>query len=144
MTSLEPKAIETGQIVASTLHLPLVTAVNLHEHERDSVSFCTNETQFRARVIRLLEHPEDHVFGEETGSQARQRFSRAITSAVERHPDQNLAVVTHGTVLSMFVSRVAGIESVPLWKRLGMPSFIALHLPDYSLLEIVANVAQLH
>lgn len=141
MTSLEPKAMETGQAVASILDLPLVTATDLHEHQRDSVSFCADEIQFREHVKRLLEHPDDRVFGEETGNQAHQRFSRAITLATQRHPSQNLAVVTHGTVLSMFVSRAAGIKAVALWKRLGMPSFVALRLPDYDLLEIVANLS---
>jgi len=142
VTSLEPKALETGQLVASMLELPQTAAAGLHEHVRQSVSYCADEAQFQASVVRMLEQPGQPVFGDETGDQAHQRFSQAIASVIEHYPQGNLAVVTHGTVLSLFVSRAVGIEPVPLWKRLGLPSFVALGLPHCGLLEIVESVSE--
>lgn len=144
VTSLESKALETGQLVASMLELPQAAAAGIHEHERRSVAFCADEAKFQASVVRMLEQPGQPVFGDETGDQAHQRFSQAIDSVIERYPQGNLAVVTHGTVLSLFVSRAVRIEPIPLWKRLGLPSFVALQLPDSGLLEIVESVSEAH
>jgi broad specificity phosphatase PhoE len=140
VSSLEPKATETGLLVARILELPQATAGDLHEHERNSVTFCGDEAQFKAQVVRVLEHPQAPVFGDETGSEAQERFAQALASVMERYTAGNIAVVTHGTVLSLFVSRAAGIKAAPLWNRLGMPSFVVLRLPGYGIVEIVESV----
>jgi broad specificity phosphatase PhoE len=39
ITSIEPKAIETGELTAQRLGIPYRVMENLHEHERDSAPF---------------------------------------------------------------------------------------------------------
>jgi len=39
VTIVEPKAAETGQIIAASLDVPVMTAPGLHEHERDVMPF---------------------------------------------------------------------------------------------------------
>lgn len=139
VTSTEPKAIETGRIVGERLGIPVEAAPNLHEHERPGTGLDTVE-QFEARVARLLESPGELVLGVETGDEARRRFSAAVDDVMRQHPDGNLAIVSHGTVISLFVARVAGIDPVPFWTGLGLPAFVVLSYPDCSLLEIVTSV----
>jgi broad specificity phosphatase PhoE len=139
ITSLEPKAIETGQIVANALGLPIATAPNLHEHERPQVEPFGTREQFQARVCRLFEHPGELIFGNETADESHSRFAGAIASVLEAHPSGNLAVVTHGTVLTLFVARAAGLDPVPFWKQLGLPAFVALSLPAMEV-EAVENL----
>jgi broad specificity phosphatase PhoE len=140
VTSTEPKAIETGQIVASRLSIPVEAAPNLHEHERRNVGLFDTREQFEAKVARLLERPGALVFGEETGEEACDRFAAAIADVLEGHPSGNLAIVSHGTVITLFVARVAGIDPVPFWKGLGLPAFAVLSHPGLALLEVVASV----
>lgn len=139
VTSLEPKAIETGQIVARALGLPTETAPSLHEHERPKVELFGTRQQFEAQVVRLFEHPEELIFGNETADEAHSRFADAIGKVLEAHPSGNLAIVTHGTVLTLFVARAAGLDPVPFWKQLGLPAFVALSLPDLTV-KAVENV----
>jgi len=139
VTSTEPKAIETGQIVGERLGIPIEAAPNLHEHERPGTGLDTPE-QFRSKVGRLLENPGDLVFGAETGDEARERFSAAVDDAMRRHPAGNVVIVTHGTVMTLFVARVAGIDPVPFWKGLGLPAYVVLSYPELALLEVVASV----
>jgi len=80
------------------------------------------------------------VFGGESADQAHQRFSQAIARVMERHPDQNVAVVSHGTVMTLFVARAVGLEPFPFWKRLGLPAFVVLSWPQLDLLTIVEKV----
>jgi broad specificity phosphatase PhoE len=77
--------------------------------------------------------------GKETAVQANERFSKAIASLVNKHPHKNLVTVAHGTAITLFVTQVAGLEPFPLWKRLGLPSFVVLFLPKMELLTIVEN-----
>jgi broad specificity phosphatase PhoE len=136
VTSIEPKAIETGRIVAQHLKAPLETAEGLHEHERPEATFGSME-QFEAAVARLFEQPGRLVFGAETADQAHQRFAQAVTATIGRYPYQSVAIVTHGTVMALFVSRMVGLEPLLLWKRLGLPAFVVLSLPSFGLVAVV-------
>ena len=139
VTSTEPKAIETGRIVGQQLGVPVEAAPDLHEHERPGTDLVTVE-QFQDKVARLLENPDEQVFGAETGDEARKRFSAAVDTVLQRFPAGNLAIVSHGTVMSLFVARAAGIDPVPFWKGLGLPAFVVLSHPGLALLEIVTTV----
>lgn len=140
VSSQESKAVETGQIVAGTLGLPLETAPGLHEHERGVVRDLGSREEFQAQVARFFEHPDRLVLGYETADEAHARFARAVASAIERRPAINLAIVSHGTVITLFVARATGLDPVPFWKGLGFPSFVVLSLPELALLEVVADV----
>ena len=140
VTSLEPKAAETGQIAADILGVPFKTASGLHEHQRPRAGLFRTREQFEARVARLFERPGELILGNETADQAHARFATAIAAVVGQHPAGNLVVVTHGTVLTLFVTRIVGLDPVPFWKRLGLPCFVVLLLPDLDLLKVVANV----
>lgn len=140
ITSTEPKAVETGQIVADSLDLPLETTPGLHEHERGVVTSIGGREAFQAQVSRLFEHPDELVFGTETADQAHARFTSAVAAVIERHPHGNLAIVAHGTVMTLFIAHATGLDPIPFWKSLGLPSFAVLSLPDLHLLEVIENV----
>jgi len=140
ISSEEPKAIETGQIVAETLGLPFETAPGLHEHVRGVVRDLGSREGFQAQVARFFEHPDELVLGYETADEAHARFARAIASVIERRPTTNLAIVSHGTVMALFITRTAGLDPIPFWKGLGLPSIVVLSLPDLEALEMVVDV----
>ena len=133
-SSQEPKAQETSQIIAQQLVKPLFIVPGLHEHERKTVRF-TNEDQFEASVKEFFEHPDALVFGEETAAQVLNRFSSAVDQLISQNRDQNLVVVSHGTVITLFVANNCGIEPFPFWNRLDLPSFVVLSLPDLVVLS---------
>jgi len=137
VTSLEPKALETGRIVGKILSVPVETGLDLHEHERPGVGLFANHEQFRSLVLRLFEQPGELVFGRETADQAHSRFARGIARVLDDHPGGNIAVVTHGTVMSLFGGRATGLDPAQLWLRLGLPALIALSWPGLDLLEMV-------
>jgi broad specificity phosphatase PhoE len=141
ITSEEAKAAETGQIVAGILGLPLETAAGLHEHERGVVTELGNQGEFRAQVTRLLERPDELVMGRETANQAHARFAAAVAHVVAQHPSGNLAIVSHGTVMTLLITRANRLEPVPFWRSLGLPAFVVLLLPGLRLLELVESGA---
>jgi broad specificity phosphatase PhoE len=140
VTSDEPKAAETGQIVAHVLGLPVETAPGLHEHERAAVRDLGSQEAFQAQVVRFFEHPGELVLGYETADRAHARFAAAVARVLEQYPEGNLAIVSHGTVLTLFVARANGLDPVPFWKGLGLPAFAVLSLPEFGLREVVEKV----
>jgi broad specificity phosphatase PhoE len=141
VASEEPRAAETGQIVARMLDLSFETAPDLHEHERGVVQDMGSQEAFQAQVARLFERPGERVLGYETADQAHTRFAAAVARVLEQHPTGNPAIVSHGTVMTLLVARANDLDPLPFWKRLGLPAFAVLTLPAFDLLEVVANPA---
>src|SRR5439155_6030786 len=107
VTSHEPKAIQTGERVAEILKRPVVTADNLHEHDRSNETTFHGFETFRSIIASLFEKPHALVYGKETADEAHARFAGAVRDVVKRYPDGNLVIVTHATVLTLVVSRPA-------------------------------------
>lgn len=127
ISSAEPKAKETAKIIAELHKLDVHVVENLHEHDRSNIPYLS-KAEFQNAVYKFFMNPESRVFGNETADQASERFSRAIHSILEMHENKSIMVVSHGTVISLFVSRVLGVSGYSLWKQLGLPSFIVLDM----------------
>ena len=100
---------------------------NLHEHDRSNVPYLSHDA-FQTSIRDFFQKPGELVFGKETADQAHSRFYRAVHSVLNEHRNKTVVIVTHGTVISLFVSRLTGSSDLELWKTLGLPSFIALDL----------------
>lgn len=114
-SSLEPKAIETVQILSGRLSIPFTSVANLHEHERPVLERL-EQPDFEASLARFFARPDELVFGAETATQAQQRLSTAVHDLLARRPGQTLAIVTHGTVMTLFVARYNPIAPSPSGK----------------------------
>jgi broad specificity phosphatase PhoE len=133
VTSRERKASETGALVAARLGRPVEIADGLHEHQREHVGWLSNQA-FEQAVAAFFTRPDDLVFGEETASQAGARFDAAVRDVLAAHPGQNVAIVSHGTVITLFLAQHTGVAPLPFWSSLGMPAIVALALPELKLL----------
>ena len=140
VSSVEPKAVETAEIVAERLGKTFETAAGLHEHIRGNPTEFLDRADFEDAVAGIFDRPDELVMGQETGAQARDRFAKAAESVVESHQDGNVVIVAHGTVISLFVAEHTGVRPFELWKRLGLPSFVVLSLPELDLLTEVESV----
>ena len=138
-SSVEPKAIETAHIVATTLEKSVEVVEGLHEHDRNSVGFLEKK-KFETSVARFFNQPGLLTFGNETANQAYHRFSRAVMGIIEKYADKNIALITHGTVLTLFVSRLIGIEPFAFWKDLELPSWVVLSHPDLGLRSVCKSI----
>ncbi len=143
ISSVEPKALQTARMLVGLLDeptLPWETMEGLHEHDRSDVKYLGRD-EFEKSVEEFFAKPSQKIFGGETADEAHDRFARAIRAALAKHGERTMIVVTHGTVISLFVSRLAKIDPFPLWKGLELPSYIVLAFPNLSLLKIANSVA---
>ena len=140
VSSSEVKAIETGELAAMRLEIPCQAAEDLHEHERDAAPYFDTQADFQQAVTRLFDNPTELVFGKETGLQAQTRFTMAVESVMRANPRENIAIVTHGTVLSLFASHLTGTDIYTFWQGLGMPAIVAFSYPAKKLLAQVNEI----
>ena len=129
--SAEPKAAETARLVAAALGVGTSTAARLEEHHRETVRFLPD---FRDRVAALFARPDERLLGEESGAEARARFTRALDGLVAAWSWPGPpCVVAHGTVLSLYLAERLGLEPMSLWDRLRCPSLIVVTGDDFQL-----------
>ena len=126
-SSLEPKAVETAQIIAAACDVELHVVEGLQEHDRSNVPFMSRP-EFESAVREFFRQPDTFVFGSETANQAYDRFSGVITSLLAVHKYQDVAIVAHGTVISLYVSRLTGASAFGFWEKLGLPSFVVIDI----------------
>lgn len=138
-SSEELKAMQTAELLAEQLKLPWQIYPNLHEHVRPAGLF-SSQKEFKAQVKALFASPEKLVMGEETALQAKGRFQHALESLISENTGWNLAVVSHGTVISLLVAFANSIDPYEFWVRLGLPSAVVVTIPDFKLLEVVESV----
>jgi broad specificity phosphatase PhoE len=139
VTSTEPKARETGEIVAKTLEVPCETADRLHEHDRSNVPVIPTR-EFISMMALFFKEPQRLVLGKETADTARDRFDRAVDAVMRAHEVKNVAIVTHGTVIALFLAEHVDEDPFDLWRRLQLPSFVTLDWPDQRVQEIVERL----
>ena len=140
VTSDEPKARETGEIVAQILRLPAHTQPGLHEHRRRTVPWYDDYDVLKRLILTLFDKPDMVVHGEETANAAYDRFGAAVDEVIAQYPEQTVAISTHGTVMSLFAQHRAGVDPKPLWESLQLPSFIIFHLPSFAIESVVPDV----
>lgn len=127
ISSNEPKAIETAKVLERKLSLPNHVVDNLHEHDRSKIGYLSRN-EFERAVQEFFAHPDRLVFGSESGDQAFERFSGAVHAVLNSYKGKTTIIVSHGTVISLFVSRFMGISADELWNELGLPSFVVLDI----------------
>jgi len=138
--SAEPKARETAQIVAEQLAVECREAENLNEHDRSNVPLLP-QPEFEESVREFFHKPDRLVFGRETARQAVQRFGWAVDGVLASADAACVAVVSHGTVISLFVGERTGCEPFDLWRQLELPSFVVLAGPPWQIQKAVFRVA---
>ena len=132
--SVEPKAKQTAEIIAAKHDLEIQIVDGLHEHARSNVGYLHRD-QFQAAVRAFFEKPGMLVFGSETADACHARFQQAVYSILDQNLEKTVVIVAHGTVISLFVSRLTGMSDWSLWNDLALPSFIVIDVQTAKLIE---------
>ena len=139
ISSTEPKAIETAQILAAALNIPTEPHDDLHEHDRSNVPHMRSG-EFISHVELFFRRPTERVLGRESAEDALQRFERAVENVLRKHAEQNIAIVTHGTVIALFVEKHSDRNGFQVWREMSLPSFAVFDLGEMKLTELRSRI----
>ncbi len=132
LSSAEPKARETAEIIAAALGIQSREVAGLEEIDRPTLPIV--DAAEHASINRpLFEQPEAAVLGSESADQARERFSTALLAELAGDAPGDIVVITHGTVMSLFAEAHSPVSAWSLWKRLACGDALRFELPGLRL-----------
>jgi broad specificity phosphatase PhoE len=130
-TSVEPKAIQTAQIVAERHDLPVKPSFDLRELRRPG----GHVSDYESAVRQVLENPERSVNGWEPAGEAQTRIVTAIERLLALHENETLAVVSHGLVLTLYLAYLAdATPTLDLWHSIPFASAVQLDPETHQIL----------
>jgi broad specificity phosphatase PhoE len=139
VSSSEPKAGQTARLVANSLGVEFEEGADLFEHDRSNVPHMPGR-EFISMMEVLFRRPDELVLGDETADEAADRFERAVDLVLAAHPEGNVAIVSHGTVIALLLARYGAGRGFQIWREMGLPSFAVLEVPGYRLEKMVKRI----
>jgi broad specificity phosphatase PhoE len=120
-SSPEPKAIATACAVARGQ--AVVEIDGLAELDRRAAGWLGTSDDYAAMVAEIFRQPTVSVRGCETALAAQRRIVGAIDRLAGGARDEAIAVVSHGIVLTLYVSWLRGLAEPDLdrWRRMRFP-----------------------
>ena len=132
IASEEPKAFQTAEVLSNRLAVPLQRVLGLHEQLRYNQPFFANESEFTRHIGLFFERASERVYGDESADAAHARFHNSVRIAAEL-TSGDVAIVAHGTVISLLVSRANGLNPMSLWRSLSFCEYYAVAWPSLRL-----------
>jgi broad specificity phosphatase PhoE len=126
VVSPEPKALETGKMIAGELDIPLLVDPDLREQGGEQIPWIESMEEFQAAVAEHFSRPTHVVLGAESSSAAVDRFEMAVSRA--RIDRRCPVLVSHGRIMCGYMARAVGIDPMSIWPTLLMPDAIMLDL----------------
>ena len=123
VASHEPKAQATARELARVWGRHHSQAAGLEEQHRGVLPLVDDLT-WRATVSRVFTSPHELVLGEETGFEAERRFAaavEAVRAAATARGEGLSIVVSHGTVMTLYLAAANHLDPGELWGSLAMP-----------------------
>jgi len=135
-SSKEDKAFETAQILGETLSLEHKTLEELGEINRAAGPILDEDSLIEVSK-KLFQKPSENVLGNESANSALQRFERGVQEILKDPLEEERLVVTHGTVLSLFLEKYnKEMPAFEFWQKFSCPSYVVVNLPDFKILEL--------
>jgi broad specificity phosphatase PhoE len=135
VSSPEPKAATTAAIVGDTLGLTTHSVNGLQEFDRPALPILSPDEHERVNA-EIFARPDRPVLGRESAAAALARFRKALLAEIAMQPESDLVVISHGTVIALFVAAHNPLHAFSVWKRLPCAGFAVLRVPGYSLIYL--------
>ncbi|HRK31964.1 MAG TPA: histidine phosphatase family protein [Tepidisphaeraceae bacterium] len=135
----EVKAIETAEILAARLDAPLSFRADVHEHDRSNVPHMRSG-EFISHVELFFRKPDELVLGKETATGCLARYQAAIDGIIAEQHTGDVAVVTHGTALALYLAQLGTGKPFDIWRRMGLPSFAVIDLHSMTCTQMVDRI----
>ena len=124
-----PKALETAEPAARRWSIPLATLDCLRE-----LRPVRPVQDYQGMVAQLLAEPDSRVAGMESAAEAVDRISGCIKRIRDARPEQVVAVISHGLVLSLFIAQLENRwPTVDEWRAIPVPGVAVLDAPTWKL-----------
>lgn len=136
ISSKEDKAIDTATALANLIQLEHHAMLGLHETLRYTAPFYPDVKDFNQAIAQLFNNPDQVVFGEESAHQAQTRFHTALSAVMASQAYDSIAVVSHGTVITLLLAQINQLDPITFWQSLKLLDVVTVEWPSLKIIEI--------
>lgn len=130
-SSPEPKALETARPAARRWDIPLAVADDLREPRRPRLI-----VDYEATIEQVFANPRKSISGLEPATEAAHRVTRCIKELSEKHAEQTLAVISHGLVMTLILSRLENrLPTLYDWRSIPFTGLRVIDTEQWQLVE---------
>lgn len=109
VSSPETKAIETAEILAAAMGIPVEVRAGIGEIDRSATGYVTHE-RHEQLADELFQRPEQSASGWERAVDATARMIRHVDDLLAPAADGHVVIVGHGGVGTLLMCQIAGFD----------------------------------
>ncbi|MBD3280100.1 hypothetical protein GF389_01070 [Candidatus Dojkabacteria bacterium] len=119
-SSLQTKALQTTLLLAKDNHIPIKTHSDLTELTSITIKFFSD---YEEKVKALYTGEIDQINGGETIEEGKTRLNKAIEEIANTEEPENIGIVAHGNILSIFASQFVDKTAYEIHQQIQMPDY---------------------
>jgi broad specificity phosphatase PhoE len=137
-SSNQAKAIEPARTIGQHYGIPVTSMPGLAEVQRGTEIYHSTG-DYNTILSKFFSSPDFSVQGWEQAASALTRFQQAISEILANHPAQSVAIVSHGTILTLYTAMLQGQSpTLQRWKGIDFASVGAV---DIASMQLVADLS---
>jgi 2,3-bisphosphoglycerate-dependent phosphoglycerate mutase len=134
-SSPQTKAIEPARVIGDKHNISVATLPGLAEVWRGTDPYLGTE-EFNAALSAYFSESELAIAGWERPTDATQRFKEAVQEIVTEHPADSVALLSHGTILTLYTAMLdSEAPNVVRWRSIQPASVAAVDVQTMRLVS---------
>jgi 2,3-bisphosphoglycerate-dependent phosphoglycerate mutase len=103
---------------------------DLRERRLSGTHYRIEDADFMPTIERVFREPGLAMPGGESNTAAQERSVAALKQVLRRHKGKNIAIGTHGNIMTLMLNYFDGSYGLEFWKQTSMPDIYKLELDD--------------
>lgn len=120
------RAVQTVEGLAERLGLEIELEEDLRERLLAGVYYPVEDKDFMPAIERLFREPGFAMPGGESNEGSQQRSIAALQQVMKRHKGKNIAVGTHGNIMTLMLNYFDDSYGLEFWKQTSKPDIYKL------------------
>lgn len=138
-SSPTPKSLQTVEPAARRWGIPLNAVGCLHDLRRHRLVY-----DYEDVIAHILARPEASIVESEPAERAAERITGCIEKLIATHPEETIAVASHGLVLTIFLARLENRwPTVAEWRAVPFAGVAILDSVTWQIIQNWSNASQI-
>ena len=138
-SSPAPKSLQTVEPAARRWGIPLHVVDCLHDLRRHSLVY-----DYEDVIAHILSRPEASIAESEPATRAAERITGCIKRLVTAHPEETIAVASHGLALTIFLAQLENRwPTVAEWRAVPFAGVAILDSVTWKIVQNWSNASEI-
>jgi 2,3-bisphosphoglycerate-dependent phosphoglycerate mutase len=132
-SSGQPKALGAAGTIGALHNIPVGSLSGLAEVSRGHEVY-HSAGDYDTILGQFFAFPDHAIAGWERGTDALNRFTASVEHIVSQHPDQSIALLSHGTILTLYTAMLdQQPPTLERWRSIAFATVAAVDIDSHKL-----------